>query len=257
MCIISLHLKHHPVYKLILIANRDEAYARPAEPLHWWEDAPHILGGRDVTAGGTWLGITRHGYLAALTNYRNPNEQKNKSYSRGNITRSFLENEPAVTDYLTRLQAEHQHYNGFNLIVGTVDDLFYYSQQKNSSASIPVGTHSLSNASLNTPWPKVIKARMELQQYVQQTRFLDKEVLFQQLQDEEKASLENLPQTGVGLDFEEQLSSIFIRTAQYGTRSSTVLLVTHDNQVEMTERTFTAGEFQFDTHHSFTIQPKQ
>lgn len=257
MCIISFHLKNHPVYKLILIANRDEAYARPAEPLHWWEDAPHILGGRDVTAGGTWLGITKHGYLAALTNYRNPNEIKSNSYSRGDITRSFLENEPAVTEYLTRLQAEHQHYNGFNFIAGTVDDLYYYSQQKNSSTLIPAGTHSLSNASLNTPWPKVVKARTKLQKYIQQTSFLDKEVLFRQLQDEEKASKENLPDTGVGMELEEHLSPIFIRTAQYGTRSSTVLLVTHDNEVDMTERTFAAGEFQYDTHHSFTIQSKQ
>src|SRR5699024_134460 len=134
-----------------------------------------------------------------------------------------------------------QQYNGFNLIVGTVDDLYYYSPQTNQQERILAGTHSLSNASLNTPWPKVTKARQQLDEYVRHTKYINKEALFQQLKDEEK---------------EKQLSPIFIRTAQYGTRSSTVLLVTHDNQVDLTERTFKEGKFQYDTHYTFQIQAK-
>ncbi|HLR53662.1 MAG TPA: NRDE family protein [Pseudogracilibacillus sp.] len=256
LCIISLHVQDHPIYKLILIANRDEAYARPAESLHWWNDSPHILGGRDSLAKGTWLGITKHGYVAALTNYRNPNERKTQNFSRGDLTRTFLEKEPPVANFLSKVQTNRQQYNGFNLIVGTVDDLYYYSPQTNQQERILAGTHSLSNASLNTPWPKVTKARQQLDEYVRHTKYINKEALFQQLKDEEKASTADLPDTGVGEELEKQLSPIFIRTAQYGTRSSTVLLVTHDNQVDLTERTFKEGKFQYDTHYTFQIQAK-
>src|SRR5699024_3221179 len=119
LCIISLHVQDHPIYKLILIANRDEAYARPADSLHWWTDSPHLVGGNDSRAKGTRLGIIKHEYAAALANYRTPHERKPQSFSRGDFTRTFLEKDPPVANFLSKAQPNRQRYNGFNLSVGT------------------------------------------------------------------------------------------------------------------------------------------
>lgn len=125
MCIISFHIQDHPKYKLILIANRDEAYERPTAPLHFWDDEPHILAGRDLKAKGTWLGITKQGKIAALTNYRDPKQIATEKQSRGDIIRNYLSNQQAAIPFLHELQNNRHHFNGFNLLLGTVDQLFF------------------------------------------------------------------------------------------------------------------------------------
>ena len=165
MCIISFHLKQHPAYKLILIANRDEFYGRPTAKAHYWEDAPFLLAGRDLQAMGTWMGITKTGRLAALTNYRDPKATIDHPKSRGKIVSNYLTSTIAPKNYLHSLKEEAHRYNGFNLLVGSVDDLYFYNKAENTIQSLKPGTYSVSNASLNTPWPKVIKAKHTLQNY--------------------------------------------------------------------------------------------
>lgn len=253
MCIISFHLQQHPIYKLILVANRDEFYERPTAAAHFWEEAPYLLAGRDLKAMGTWLGITKQGRFAALTNYRNPQQEQTGKNSRGDILTRYLHGNQSASDFLLQLQKERQQYNGFNLLVGDVNHLTYYSRQEDRVVPLNPGTYSVSNASLLTPWPKVEKARTALHDYVMRHDNISVEDLMAQLHDEEKAEDTSLPETGVGLEFERQLSSIFIQTPTYGTRSSTVLTVTHDNEVDFTERTFHKGACQKDTHFRFQI----
>lgn len=254
MCIISFQVKNHPIYKLILLANRDEFYGRPTKKAHFWGDHPNLLAGRDLQAMGTWMGITKQGRIAALTNYRDPKSEKQFNKSRGDIVTSFLTSNILAEHFLSDLQDRRHEYDGFNLIVGTVDQLFYYSKQENDIVTITPGTYSVSNAALNTPWPKVEKARQTLEQYVKGVNEIEMESLFAQLHDNEIARDEVLPKTGVELDLERQLSPIFIQTENYGTRCSTVLLVTHNNKVTFTERTFNQGNFKEDVNQSFQIQ---
>lgn len=246
MCIISFHVHEHPTYKLVVIANRDEQYKRSTAQAHFWEDEPDILAGRDLEAMGTWMGITKQGRFAALTNYRNPNEQHPANMSRGHIVSSFLKSKGTPINFLKKLQQERHDYNGFNLIAGTVNELYFYSKQGNVIQPIEPGTYSVSNASLNTPWPKVVKARTRLESYLFKNDTVDPQILFKQLSDDTLAEDNELPDTGVGQTIEKQLSSVFIRTEGYGTKSSTVLLVTHDDEVTFMERTFKKGIYSGD-----------
>lgn len=253
MCIVSFLFQEHPNYKLILAANRDEFYQRPTKEVHFWEDEPNILAGRDLEAKGTWLGITKNGRFAALTNYRDPKyfNQTGKR-SRGEIVTNFLKGDMEPKAYLQSLHKHHDEYSGFNVIVGTPDDLYYYGNEDKKVRKIEPGTHSLSNELLNTPWPKVTRAKSLLHEYVMNTDIVDPEVLFKQLKDREIASDEDLPKTGVSLSLERQLSPIFIRTEDYGTRSSTVLLISKDNKVQLIERTFNDGDFK--EEHTFQFE---
>ncbi len=253
MCIISFHIKEHPTYKLILLANRDEFYARPTREAHFWEDDPSLLAGRDLKANGTWLGITKQGRFAALTNFRDPNQEQKNKQSRGGIVTHFLKSNLTAPVILQHMQQKRDTYNGFNLLAGTVDELFYYSKQDNDIIQLTSGTHSVSNAALNTPWPKVEKARQALHQYVHEHEAFDLDHLFSQLRDDEIAKDELLPSTGLDLELERQVSPIFITSENYGTRSSTILLVTHDNEVSFTERTFEKGIFLKDRQFSFVL----
>ena len=248
-------MQEHPIYKLILIANRDEQYKRSTQRAHFWEDSPDLFAGRDLQALGTWMGITKQGRFAALTNYRNPGE-KPAPASRGNLVASYLKENCSPETFLTQLQENRSAYKGFNLLIGSADTLYFYNKEENKVRTIEPGTHSVSNASLNTPWPKVVKARKRLHEYVQQHHVLEAEDLFSQLHDETPALDAELPDTGVNQKLEKQLSSIFIRTDGYGTRSSTVLLVTHDNEVTFHERTFQAGkQIGTDIQTTFQIEP--
>lgn len=254
MCIISFHLQEHPVYKFILVANRDEFYERPTAAAHFWEDMPDLLAGRDLKAMGTWLGITKQGRFAALTNYRDPKQVQDGKKSRGAILTEYLGGHQSPEDFLHMLQGEREQYNGFNLVVGDADHLTYYSQREDRMEPLKPGTYSVSNASLLTPWPKVEKARTILHDYVTQHNHLSIDSLLEQLHDEGIAEDTRLPDTGVGLELERTLSPIFIRTPHYGTRSSTVLTISHDNEVDFTERTFQHGQYHNDVHFHFKIE---
>lgn len=251
MCIISFHYKQHPMYKLIVIANRDEFYERPTEAAHFWEDQQGLVAGRDLKAQGTWLGMTKDKRFAALTNYRDIANERPDRRSRGEIVTNFLTSELTPEAFLEELDKMSSEYNGFNVIVGSPNELFYYSNQQRKITQITPGTHSLSNHLLNTPWPKVERAKEKLRSYVSEKDVLDVDILFEQLNDRELAEDELLPDTGVGLELEKQLSPIFIQTDNYGTRASTVILVTHDDEVTFIERTFNSGSFKFERKFTF------
>lgn len=255
MCIISFHLQDHPKYKFILAANRDEFYERPTKEAQFWEDHPTILAGRDLEAMGTWLGVTKQGRFAALTNYRDPTKERDKKQSRGEIVTSFLLDDCAEIDFLNDLKERKEEYNGFNLLVSSsFDDVYYYGNQQANIVKVSNGTHSVSNHLLNTPWPKVNKIRDMLAQYVTNNEEINPAVLFAQLQDNELFSDHLLPDTGVGLSLERKLSPIFIKTDNYGTRSSTVLLVSHENEVTFIERTFQSGIFRKENKYVFHLR---
>jgi len=247
MCILFLAYRIHPDYPLILAANRDEIYARPTKSAHFWENDENILAGKDLKQGGTWLGITKSGRFAALTNYRNPNENQKNKQSRGHIVRNFLMSQLSPYDYLLALQKERNRYPGFNVIVGDLEKICYYSNVENNIKEVPSGIHGLSNHLLNTPWPKVEKGKQKLQLLFDSNN-VTPDALFQLLEDKEKAPDDQLPNTGVPLAIEKQLSPIFIEMDGYGTRSSTVILIDKHGIVSFWERTFPDGnktKFQF------------
>ena len=241
MCLVLLALDSHPDYSLILAANRDEFYDRPTAPAEFWADAPSVLAGRDLNAGGTWLGIDRKARLAAVTNYRQGEREQPAPRSRGHLVSDFLTRDVAVSEYLGRVQREAGRYNGFNLIAGDASGFFYHSNREGSVRSLEPGIYGLSNHLLDTPWPKVAATKTGFNALL-----LDKgseltSGLFTLLSDRSRAADDLLPATGVSRDWERLLSSAFIATEQYGTRSSTVVLVGRDGGIVFVERTFGVG----------------
>jgi uncharacterized protein with NRDE domain len=233
MCLIALAYRQHPRYPLVVMANRDEFLDREAEPAHFWADAPHVLAGRDLRAGGTWMGITRQGRFAALTNHRDLRRPLVEGPSRGQLVREALEQDIAPGTTAT--------YAGLNLIHGTVDDLRYLNNITPHHQPLEPGIHGLSNALLNTPWPKVQRATQGMEEVLSGRQDQLIEALFELLSDEATAADEHLPDTGLGLPQERALSSIFIRTPGYGTRCSTVVLVDTNGRVHFQERSWPDG----------------
>lgn len=253
MCLINFHLQDHPQYKLVIAANRDELYNRPAAPAHFWEDEPTILAGRDLEQMGTWLGITKHGRFAALTNFRDPTQHRPNKRTRGEVITNFLTSRLSPEKYLRTIHKMRDEYNGFNVLVGNSDQLFYYNNLEAEIQEVPNGTHGLSNHLLNTPWPKVTKGKDQLRNYVMNHVHLDIEHLFTILANDGQAADHLLPSTGVGIVLERKLSPLFIKTPDYGTRCSTVILIDHNNRVTFAERTYQDGVFANDLTFSFQI----
>lgn len=235
----------HPQYRLVIAANRDEFYERQTRPAQFWKTSPDLLAGKDLRGGGTWMGITRSGRFGAITNYREPQNVIKNAPSRGFLVRDFLETPLPPLDYLKKNKNAADHYNGFNLIVGTTKDLFYYSNRQNNIIKILPGIHGLSNHLINTPWPKVVKGKQSLWNIVSENVPLDIEKIFTLLKDNNSPPDRLLPNTGVGFQWEKILSPIFITSSTYGTRSSTVLLWDRHGKVKFFERSFimNGGEF--------------
>ncbi len=240
MCLILFTYKAHPNYFLVLAANRDEFYARPTLGADFWEDAPHILAGRDLKAGGTWLGVDRFGRFAAVSNYRDPGSNKTNALSRGHLVSNFLRGQQTPADYVDNLRLRGQEYNGFNLLVGDRSELWYYSNRINTGRLLEPGVHGASNHLLDTPWPKVQRGKKRLGELLAQNSTVDPEAILEILSDCTIADDADLPDTGVGLTMERMLSPIFIVSPHYGTRSSSVLLIDRDEQVTFVERSFDA-----------------
>lgn len=239
MCIILLAHGAHAEYPLILAANRDEFYERPTAQAHFWEDEEAVLAGRDLERGGTWLGVTRGGRIAAITNYREPAARMSGAPSRGLLVSEFLVGDETPDEYLSKLSSTASRYNGFNLIVGTSGNLRYFSNRGGEPQEIGPGVHGLSNHLLNTPWPKVEQGRERLARVVKRGSALVVEEIFKVLADDARARDDALPETGVGLELERLLSPLFIKSQSYGTRSSTVVLFNRHQEVTFIERTFT------------------
>jgi Uncharacterized conserved protein len=240
MCVIYFALNTHNDYPLILLANRDEFYARPTQAAGYWSDFPSIYGGRDLQAGGTWLGVTDEGRVAAVTNYRDPSAPTG-SRTRGDLVADFLKSEISAREYLETIEARSHEYSGFNLLVGEFSDarreIHYYSNRGRAQRDLIAGIYGLSNHLLNTPWPKVANGKARLTQLLKDDT-IEKESLFELLADETLADDEALPATGIPFHLEKELSAINIKTPCYGTRCSTVLTFDPDLNWDLEERIF-------------------
>jgi uncharacterized protein with NRDE domain len=237
MCSIFFAYNAHPEYRLILAANRDEFYERPTAAAAFWHDAPEILAGRDIVHGGTWLGVTKTGRFAAVTNYRDPSAPTG-NLSRGKLVGNFLRENLPVENYLKNTEQNAKKYSGFNLLAGSFDSpIGYFSNRGDGVKILDGGIYGLSNHLLDTPWQKVRRGKEALEKIVKK-RKISVENLFEILRDTEKASDADLPDTGIGIERERLLSSIFIETPIYGTRCSTALLIGNDGKISFIERTY-------------------
>ena len=255
MCLILFAHRQREDYPLVLIANRDEYYARPTRDAHWWDEAA-VFAGRDLEAGGTWLGIGRNGRFAAVTNVREAGGMKAGKKSRGALTRDFLVGGAAAEDYLEALIPGDGDYSGFNLLLGDTSGLWFYSNRDHGIRRIETGVFGLSNGAFDEAWPKLSSGKAELAALLE-GRF-DHDDLLEILTDHRIAEDHELPQTGVPLDIERMLSSRFIRSPEYGTRACTVLTIDGGGRVEFSEQNYrdanNAGER---IHQSFILDPSK
>lgn len=241
MCLILFSYKQHPQYTLILAANRDEFYDRPTARAAAWPGQERIVGGRDLRAGGTWMAIDDTQRYGMVTNYRDPASERSRPLSRGNVVTDYLANEESPEAYLERIKSDAERYNGYNTLLGDADALWYYSNREGRIRRLEPGLYGLSNHLLDTPWPKVVRGKRLLESVLNQPAW-DQEALFDLLRDDRKAPDQDLPDTGVPLEWERTLSAMFIRSEGYGTRCSTVLTVDHAGQMAFYERTYPTDE---------------
>jgi len=237
MCLIVFALDNTGPYKLVLAANRDEYFTRPTAAAGFWDDSPTILAGRDLEAGGTWLGVTRSGKIAAITNFRDPGWQVRSPRSRGKLVADYLRGEQSAADFMASLHSTSNRYEGFNLIFGDLQGLHYFSNHGPLSARISAGIHGLSNHLLDSPWPKVSAAKKKLADLLAAGQS-DPEACFAAMADHEHYADHLLPDTGIGLERERQLSPLFITGETYGTRSTTLVFIDQTNTISFRERTF-------------------
>jgi uncharacterized protein with NRDE domain len=238
MCLILLAWQAHPDYPLVVAANRDEFHARPSAPAAFWDDRPAILGGRDLEAMGTWLGVTRGGKFAAVTNYRDPRDMAApSSASRGSLVSSYLENGDAAAEFVSNVDKSGDAYRGFNLLAADHSELWWTSNRGNGARQLAPGVYGLSNHLLDTAWPKVERGKRALRDALRDEPAI--ETLFELIAPTDAADDAELPDTGVGLERERMLSAMRIVSPGYGTRCSTVLMQRRDGRVQFAERLFT------------------
>ena len=254
MCLILFALDAHPRWRLVVAANRDEFFARPTAPAGWWDDAPDVLAGRDLRDGGTWMGITRAGRFAAVTNYREPDRYTVGAPSRGRLVADYLLGGSAAEDYAGDLLSRAQAFNGFNLLVGDADGVVWLSNRSEEMRRLEAGVYGLSNHLLDTPWPKVVRGKEDLRRALGGPEDALEAALFASLALRDPAPDAQLPSTGIEMQRERALSAAFIVSPEYGTRASTVLLVSHDGDVRFTERTTIPAEDRWtEVRHEFRI----
>ncbi|MFL9925990.1 NRDE family protein [Herbaspirillum lusitanum] len=248
MCLIIFAWKVIPGMPLIVAANRDEFYARPAANAGWWNDYPKIFAGRDLQGGGTWLGVTRDGRFAALTNVRSPSDRRMDAPTRGSLVADYLAGDMSPADYIAAIAPHSDRFNGFNLLVGNRETLLWYSNRGGDDARngkpLDYGVYGLSNALLDTPWPKVTRAKAQFASLLCQGA--PEETFFEMLNDTTRANDCRLPETGVGLEKERMLSPIFISSPDYGTRCSTVLRIPISGEPVLSEHVVDPTAVQYD-----------
>jgi uncharacterized protein with NRDE domain len=238
MCLIVFAWKVIPGMPFMSAANRDEFYERPSAPAGWWDDHPEIYAGRDLRGGGTWLGITRNGRFAALTNIRAPSEKRGDAPSRGALVADYLSGRASAEEYVAELARRDDIFNGFNLLVGDRDTLIWFSNRgkvdtRNGRPLAP-GIYGMSNGLLDTPWPKVVRAKAQFASLLCQGA--PEDAYFEMLTDTTRASDCRLPKTGVDLEMERMLSPVCIESPNYGTRVSTVVRINDASRAMLNER---------------------
>lgn len=257
MCVLFVGWRVRDDFPLIVAANRDESHARPADAAHRWEDCPHVYAGRDRQAGGTWMGASTGGRWASVTNVRHPEwMDRTMPRSRGALVADFLCGEEAPADFVAGVAAEREHYGGFNLLAGDLDELYYASRSAPQPARLAPGVYGLSNAGLNDPWPKVASGGKAFRRWVEGDIAVEDGLAL--LRDTTFAPDEMLPDTGVGLELERLLSPLFIVGEAYGTRSSSLLIVAASGEGTLIERSFgPAGARNGTVRHDFLIHHGQ
>lgn len=231
MCLIALSWKTHSPYRLVVAANRDEDLSRPTRASRFWEEIPGVLAGKDLLSGGTWMAVSTRGRFAAVTNFREDLVRRSDAPSRGVLVLDFVRGGTPPADYASAISVDR--YAGFGLFVGDASDLSYVSNRLDGVKSLSPGVYGLSNSLLDDPWPKVIKAKRELDEILRGTKS-DKlaSALLSMLSDRSAP-----PEDDGALD----RTPMFIKGDSYGTRSSTVLLVRDDGETIFAERTFDAS----------------
>lgn len=238
MCIYALVYKTVKNYPLILAGNRDEFYERQTMPLHWWKEHPSVLGGIDLREGGSWLGVNHKGDYAVVTNYRSPSMIKEMPVSRGLLVKNFLTGNLSCHDYISEISQNDTLYNGYNLIIGNPGELRYYSNVTSHEQILEPGIYILSNHLLDTPWFKSLKVREEIQKLIGEAHYDNLQVVVDIFRDKTKAPDHLLPDTGMGYELEKLLSPVFVESAHYGTRSTSVLAIHQSGNVTMVERSY-------------------
>ena len=238
MCLLVFAWKTHPDHPLIFAGNRDERHARAALPAQPWQDAPTVLGGRDLEAGGTWLGVTLAGRFAVVTNYREGLAPPKARLSRGGLASEFLMGDMSAATYLDGIRRHKDEYGAFSLIVGDREELHYFSNRGDAGGPIAPGIHGLSNHLLDTPWPKVMLSKTRLTALMQQQPPASA-ALFELLADRAPAPEAALPDTGIGPELERRVSPPFVVNPVYGTRCSTAIRLHRDGSLHFAERRFT------------------
>lgn len=238
MCLIVFAWQVIPGMPLIAAGNRDEFYDRPATPAAWWNDYPQVYAGRDLQGGGTWMGVTREGRFAAITNIRSPSEKRRDAPSRGELVANYLTGQTAPEDYIAEIAGQAETFNGFNLLVGNRNKLIWYSNaghdDPRNGQPLPPGIYGLSNCTLDTPWPKVVRTKAQFASLLCQGAPAD--AYFEMLTDTTRASDCRLPKTGVSIELERLLSSVCIESPNYGTRASTVVQLYATHEAVLSER---------------------
>ena len=249
MCLIFLSYQQHPEYPLIVLANRDEFYRRPTEQASYWSN-DDVLAGKDIEGGGTWLGLNQNGKLAMLTNYRDLKNIKANAPTRGKLVSNFLQGDFNPEQYLMALDQSAPLYNGYNIILGTVHDPWYYSNYQRKIYRLGSGLYGLSNELLDSPWPKVVNGKASVNAALQSSK-IDREALFDLMRNAHQANDDELPDTGIGLSKERALSPMFISTPDYGTRCTTLIMMNTSGEVTFEERTYVPDNTQ--VAYQFTL----
>ena len=256
MCLILIAHRADPRYRLVVAANRDEFFRRPTAPAGYWSDAPHVLGGRDLEQGGTWLGVATDGRWAAVTNFRDGKPPAPGARSRGGLVAGYLTGSTRAQAYVASMEHGVHEYHGFNLLAGDDAGVHYLSNKADGPLMLVPGVYGLSNHLLDSSWPKVERGKLALREALAATAKPDRliETLLGALADRNIAGDSVLPSTGISRDWEKLLSAAFIGAPGYGTRASTVLLMDHDGEVHFRERSFgEGGELIEDRRYRFAL----
>ena len=241
MCLILFAYKCHKEYFLILAANRDEYYDRETEKVHLWTQG--FYAGKDKKKGGTWLAISKSKRIAALTNFRDPKEFSVSKKSRGKLVTEFVETDLSPENYISQIRSKRNLFNGYNLILGSLEALYCYSSFNDSITPIKKGIFGLSNHLFDTNWPKVAEGKMGMKNIIGKSQFRSSD-LFEMLYSSKKAKDVDLPDTGIGKELEKSLSSRFIQMDIYGTVSSSLVLIKRQGEVRFEEKTYVKAKEQ-------------
>ncbi|MFT5520381.1 MAG: hypothetical protein ACI9IA_000973 [Enterobacterales bacterium] len=239
MCILFLAINQHPDYPMIICANRDEFHQRPTQSAHYWQDKEGILAGRDLQAGGSWLGINRRGQFAAITNIRTGGKVLENKKSRGELVTFVLEENTSGEEHNkineSWLKEQGDSYSPFNLIYGNLEQLYCYNSVSGEQIKLSTGFHSISNGAMDEIWPKMAKGEQQLEQVVKSATGINEAALLSILNNQTRPVESELPNTGIPVEWEQLLSSIFICSENYGTRSSSIVLLGVDSSINFTE----------------------